>query len=209
MKDTRKLLFMGLLCTLLIFSNIVGLKIILLFKLPVSCSVFMYPITFLIVAAITELYGYKTAFKSVLVAFLCQLVCFGLSTLICNLPMGATSLTIDQALQTLLANEVTGSIYHPAFSLIIGTSVAFVVSQTINICLYSYFHKHIFSWLAAALSMLIALVIDAIIFIAISKVGVIPGGTVAEAFMNQFIIRVALTLVLTIVFPFITAKKDN
>ncbi len=212
MKDSRKLFFMGLLTALLIFSNIVAAKITVVAKLPLPCSVFIYPFTFLCVAIITHLYGAKDGMKSIAFALITQIIFFGFSILVANVPNQVDTLAEANSIQAILAPEVTNGIYHPGFKLMIGAIVSFGVSQLINVGLYTFAKKYTFKAVSSALSILIALLIDAVIFVAITGIGNISGNTIGITLINQFVARVILTIVSVIIFCIFTIgdkKKED
>ncbi len=208
MKDTKKIFLTSLLSILFIFSNVVASKITLIAKLPVSSSVFIYALTFLCVLLIIHSYGYKEGVKSICIALFCQCICFCLSIIICNIPNGSPTIATSRALQTILAPEKTNNIYHPAFSLMFGSLLSFFFSQIINASLYEIFNKYTMNILAASLSMLISLILDAALFTLITNIGVINTMTIAEAIMNQFIIRVFISIILTILFLMFSLKNE-
>jgi len=211
MKDSRKMFFMGLLSALLIFSNIVAVKITVVAKLPLSCNVFVYPFTFLCVAIITHLYGAKDGMKSVAFALISQIIFFGFSMLIVNVPNQVDTLAEANSIQAILAPDVTNGIYHPNIKLMIGSTLAFGISQLINIGLYTFSKKYTFKAVSASLSILLASIIDAVLFVVITEIGIIGGNTVVITLLNQFITRVILTVISVIIFCLFTIniKKEE
>ena len=113
MKDGRKLFFTGLLVALLIVTNIVAVKVTVIAQLPLSCSIFVYPFTFLCIAIISDLYGAKSAIKSVCFAVLAQVLLTIVGTIIVNLPNQVSTIVEANTLQQLIAPELKNGIYMP------------------------------------------------------------------------------------------------
>lgn len=200
--------FMGLLSALLIFSNIVAAKITVVANLPLSCNVFVYPFTFLCVAIITHLYGVKDGIKSVSFALIIQILFFGLSMLIANVPNQVDTIIEANSIQATLAPDVTNGFYHPSFKLMFGSLLSFAVSQMINIGLYAFSKKYTFKAISASLSILLASVIDAVIFIIIT--GTVGSNSIALTLVNQFVARVITTVISVIILCIFTiGDKKN
>lgn len=208
MKDKRKIFFTSLLTILLIFSNIVVSKITVVANLPLSCSIFIYPFTFLCITIIADLYGAKEAMKSVAYAIICQILVFILCTVIANLPNQVDTLMQANALQSLLAPELTNGIYHPNFTIMIGTLLSFGISQLINIGLYTLAKKYTFKVVSSALAILFAFVIDTVLFNVIKSIGV-TNNNFTLTIINQFVVGVVITVISVILFCIFTAGSNK
>ena len=79
MIKNKNIFLTSLLCVLLIFSNLIRVKVVSIFGFMFSSSIIVYPFTFLCVLLITYKYGYKEALKSVLYAFILQILFYILS----------------------------------------------------------------------------------------------------------------------------------
>jgi len=208
MKDTRKILFVSLLTALLVFSNIVAIKMTVVAKLPLPCNLFIYPFTFLCVAVISELYGSKSAVKSVVFAVLVQIIISIVGTIIVNLPNQVSTLVEANALQQILAPELSNGMYMPNMKMLIGIIISFVSSQLINIGIYTFIKKLTFKPIACALAILIAIIVDTIIYVPISTFGV-EGINLTLRILNQFVVGVIITFISVVLFSiFTTGKKE-
>ena len=195
-KDGRKIFFSALLAVLLVMSNILALKITVVAKLPLACSFFVYPFTFLCTVAITELYGHKSSLKSVLSAVLIQIIVLVLITITLNLPNQIDTIDKSNALAVLFGNSSAAGIVFPDLRSIIASLIGFVVSQIICIYLYKFARKNTFKGVAIALAVLLGIILDAVIFVLISKVGTIPSNELVIQLINQFVIGVVATIII-------------
>ena len=210
MTDKRKVFFTALLTTLLIISNITVSKMTVIANLPLPCSIFTYPFTFLCVAVIAHLYGSSEAMKSVGYAICCQILVFIVCIVVANVPNQVDTIMQANALQQLLAPDVTNGIYHPNVFVMLGTIVSFVISQLINIGLYSASKKHTFKAVSSSLSILFAYIIDAVIFSVIMSIGVATNN-LSLTIVNKFIVGVVTTAISVILFCIFTIgdKKEK
>lgn len=208
MKDTRKIFFISLLTALLIFSNIVAVKITVVAKLPLPCSIFVFPFTFLCVAVISELYGSKSAVKSVCFALLSQIIISIVGTIIVNLPNQVTTVVEANALQQILAPEYNNGIFMPNMKILLGTIVGFITSQMINIGVYTFSKKLTFKPIACALSILISIMVHTIIYLPISSIGA-GDVNITLQILNQFVVGVIITFISVILFSIFTIGKKE
>lgn len=209
MKDGRKMFFTGLLVALLIVTNIVAVKVTVIAQLPLSCSIFVYPFTFLCTAVITELYGAKDARKSIYCALGIQLLMLVLYIIVINVPNQIDTIMEANALQTILASVTKGEIYLPEFKTIIASLIGFGVSQLINIGLYSFARKNTFKLISIALSTLIAMIVDTAIYVLITQVGVLAGNELVLAVIYRFVVDVVATIVIIPLFMLFSIKKKE
>lgn len=210
MKDSRKMFFMGLLACLFVFSNIVSAKVTVIAKLPLPCSIFVYPFMFLCVAIITHLYGAKDGRKSIYFTLITQVVFFGFSILVSNMPNQVDTLAQANSIQAALAPNITNGFYHPAFSLMIGSLIAFTISQMINVGLYSYAKKYTYKSVSSALSILISTIVYAVIFVIATNLNGTASNTLVLKLINQFVASVITTVISVILFSIFTiGDKKN
>ena len=209
MKDGRKMFFSGLLAALLIVTNIVAVKVTVIAQLPLSCSIFVYPFTFLCTAIITELYGAKEARKSVYSALAIQLLMLILYIVVINMPNQIYTINEANALQTILASVTSGETYLPEFKTIIASLIGFGASQLINIGLYSFARKNTFKIVSVALSVLIAMIVDTAIYILITETGVLAGNELVLAVIYRFVADVVATIVIIPLFMLFSIKKKE
>ena len=209
MKDGRKIFFTGLLVALLIVTNIVAVKVTVIAQLPLSCSIFVYPFTFLCTAIITELYGAKDARKSIYSALGIQLLMLILYVVVINMPNQIDTIHESNALQTILASATIGEIYLPEIRTIIASLIGFGVSQLICVGLYSFARKNTFKIICIALSALIAMIVDTALYVLISQVGILAGNELVLTVVYRFVANVVATIVIIPLFMLFSIKKEE
>ncbi len=208
MKESRKIFFTILLAALLIFSNIVVVKIIHVQNLTFAASIFTYPFTFLCVLILTEIYGMKISFQSLFYSILAQLIMLTVGTIIVNIPTDPSSVLGANALQTIIAPEKVNEIYMPNIKIIITSLGAFAIAQSAAIFVYNYLRKNINKIVAFSVAVLMAIMIDSLIFIPITNIG-IDNSVILPRIMNQLIVAVASAFIMSIVYMAINKKPEN
>lgn len=209
MKDGRKMFFSALLGVLLVISNIVAIKMTVVAKLPLSCSIFVYPFTFLCTSVITELYGSKDARKSVFFALLIQVIVLIAYIAVINVPNQIDTIEQANSLQRILTPFGANGNYYPELRPIIASLVAFVISQLINIVVYTFSKKYTFKLIAVALSVIIAMIVDTSLYVFISQAGLLAGNELILALINRFVANVVASVVVIILFMIFSIKKKE
>ena len=209
MKDSRKIFFASLLVALLIISNIVAIKMTVIAKLPLSCSIFVYPFTFLCTTAIAELYGNKDARKSVLFAIIIQLIVLISYIIVVNVPNQIDTIDQANALQRTLTPIGLNDNFYPDMRPIIASIIAFTLGQLINIGLYSFARKNTYKLIAVALSVIIAMIVDTTLYVVISQINVIPNNELIIQLINRFVVDVVAAIIIIPLFMLFTIKKKS
>jgi len=209
MKDGRKVFFSTLLSVLLIISNIVAIKVTVVAKLPLSCSVFIYPFTYLCTALISELYGNKDARKSILYAIIIQIIVLLAYILVTNVPNQINSIDKANALQKVLTPYGINGNYYPELRPIIATLVAFTIGHIVNVGLYSFAKKNTFKLIAVALSVIIGMIVDTCIYVLISQMGTLAGNELVLQLINRFVVNVVASVIIIILFMIFSIRKKE
>lgn len=211
MKDNKKVFLTTIVAILLVFSNVISANITSILGSPITCSIFIYPITFLGILLLTSFYGKEEGHRGIIISLIAQIIIFALSTLICNLPSTTESLEISNDLKIILAPDVTNGFYHPSINLMIGTLLSFVIAQLVSVHLYSYLKKTTDKSISAFFALLSGLVIDAIIFILFTTLGTNTQTSLSSAITTQIVIRIIIAAILTLIFYVATlnAKKEK
>ena len=208
--DLRKLFLMYMVPCLLILANIVASKVTLVFGYPISCSIFIYPFTFLCVALITHFYGTKEGLRSIVLALFCQIVFYVLSILVCNLPTDENSLVNANALKVILAPQTFNNLCYPSVKMMIGVLLAFTLAQIFNVYLYDAANYYAMKYFSAFMSILTSLILDALIFVSITKIGTNANTNLFNAIIIQIIARFIFTIIALGIFYLVTySKKKN
>ena len=209
MKDFRKIFFSALLPALLIISNILTVKLTVVANLPLPCSVFVYPFTFLCTIVIAEIYGGKEARKSVYSAVIVQAIIIMAIIVGCNLPNQVDTINLANSLRDILTPTFIGSYYLPDIRLILASFVGFILSELTAIGLYSFARKNTYKLVASSLAILIGLILDSVLFVFISKMGVIESNELIIQLVNRFVVDVVVTLVFIPLFAIFSIKKKE
>lgn len=209
MRDGRKLFFTTLLTVLLIVSNIIAIKMTVVAKLPLSCSVFVYPFTFLCTSIIAELHGNHEARKSVLFALIIQIIVLLIYIFIANLPNQIDTIDKANALQKVLTPFSSNGKYYPELRQVISSLLAFTLGQLVNISLYSFAKKNTFKIIAVALAVVIAMIVDTSAYVLVSQVGLIPNNELIILLINRFVVNVVVSAIIITLFMLFTIKKEE
>jgi len=209
MKDGRKIFFGGLLAALLIIANIVSAKVTVIAQLPLSCSIFVYPFTFLCTAIITELYGAKEARKAVYSAMGIQLLMLIAYIVVINVPNQVDTILEANALQSILASVTSGETYLPDLRIIFASLIGFGVAQIVNIGLYSFARKNTFKIISVALAALLAMIVDTVLYLLIAEVGVLVADELILQMVYRFVVNVVATVIIIPLFMLFSIKKEE
>jgi len=209
MKDSKKIFFSTLLGVLLVISNIVAIKLTVIAKLPLSCSVLIYPFTFLCTSLIAELYGNKDARKSVLFAVFIQIIVLIAYIAVVNVPNQIDTISEANALQKVLTPFGANGKYYPEIRPIIASLIVFVFGQLVNIGIYSFSRKYTFKIIAVALSVVIAMIVDTTLYVLISQVGMLAGNELILQLINRFVANIVAAVIVIILFMIFSIKKKE
>ncbi len=206
--DSRKLFLMYMIPCLVVFANIVASKVTLIFGYPIAASIFIYPFAFLCVTLITHLYGTKDGMQSIILALFCQVIFYGLSILVCNLPTEEGALINANALRTILTPEVLDGLYYPSVKILIGSLVGFTLGEIFNVYLYDATVHYTNKYLSAFVSIFASLIVDALIFVSVSKLGTTADTSVFNATIIQIVARLIFSIILLGIFALVTHNES-
>lgn len=160
-------LLSGIFLAALIAANLLGTKITVIFGVSVSVGIFAYPLTFLITDIITEASGKEAARQLVFAGLVAQLLVLGLVLLSIALPP-ASRYDADEAYRTVFSNSAR---------IILGSLIAFLVSQTFDIWAFHRLRQATggrLLWLRNNASTMASQFIDTVIFMFIAFYLVTP-----------------------------------
>jgi uncharacterized integral membrane protein (TIGR00697 family) len=180
MKNNARLqILFGLFIALLVGMNLLGGKIVSLFGVPVSVSIFMVPLTFLITDIVAEVYG-KFTVKYFITSGIISLVAVFLFT----------SLFVYLEPHARYGfNEEYETIFGSSLRMIIASIAAFLLSQTHDIIAFEWWKKKTKGkalWLRNNLSTVVSQLIDTFVFMMIAFYQITP------KFTFSFIISLAI-----------------
>lgn len=159
----------------LLLSNIIGVKIISIFGVNMSVSIFIFPLTFLILDAITEVYG-KQKSQEILYSSLSALL----------ISMAAIALAVYmQPAGRFTNNAEFITIFQSSLRIMFASVIAFLISQTNDIFSFSVIKEKThgrFLWLRNNVSTIISQFLDTTLFMFIAFYQMTPRFDVAYIF---------------------------
>ena len=178
-----------LLFTLYIFSNIAAAKLVFLeqFGVVVTPGVFIYPMTFLIVDLLNEFYGFRLARKAILFAFISN----GFIVVL----LSATSFL--PGLPGWRLNEPYGAVTNYFSSVLIASSISFLVSEYVNsylLCKIKELTNSELLFLRVFLSSFFAVIVDSFIFCFIAFFGSMPASDILDIIYIQIAIKMCFAV---------------
>ncbi len=138
-------------------SNLLGIKIVTIWGVSTSVSIFIAPFLFLITDAIEEVYGKKIVFNLITAAIFSLVLVFGFLAL---------SIWMDPAARFTYNQEYT-TIFGFSLRMIFASITAFFISQLNDMFIFSYLKKKTngkFLWLRNNVSTIISQTVDTFIF---------------------------------------------
>lgn len=178
----------------LIVSNIITNKQTELFGLAITCGSFLIPVNYVVNDVLAEVYGFKKARFSTLLAFACNLCAVIFFTL------------------TLIAPTFETFENQWAFDIVLGSTprillasfTAYIVGSLINAKIMDTLHKrhgekHLFG--RCLLSTIVGEVLDMTVFTVIAFLGVLPLWVIGEMIMAASVVKICVEIIL---YPLIT-----
>lgn len=186
MKQEKLLLLTSFFSTFFIISNILANKIISIGFFEVTASIICYPITFLIANIMTNEFG-KTITKKVLnITIIVQLLILIITSLVVLIPTNNLTDT-SNAYNVLFTSNLR---------VVIGACIAFYISQKVNIYSFNKIkykcNNYIFSII---LSTFISLLVDVLIFISISFIGIINFSELLKLIRNIYLSELIISII--------------
>lgn len=209
MGNKRKIFFNSLLSSAIILSILSITKITVVLNIPIACSFFIFPITYLCISIVNELGGYKEAISSLLSAVGVTIISYLFITLMLNLPNQLSTINEANAIQLLYGGSTYLSYYIPNIRLILGSTLGLLISGLILIVLYSTVSKYTYKTISCFLSNLISLLIYNAIFVGITQLGIIDNHDFIMMMLNRFIFSVAWTVIISILFSVFSYHKKK
>lgn len=188
---TRSLFFFaifygGMVC----IAGVLGNKQVALGPLAVEAGIFAFLLLVAVSSAVAELHGRDVANRLVRIGFVPLIVSLLLSLLVWSLP--ASQEMVERRPVDLAAIQ---GILFATWRIWIGGIIAYGVSQTLNVTIFSWLKRDggKLLWLRAAVAGVLSQIVDTLIFIGIAFYGVFPIG---ELLMGQMLAKVTLSAVL-------------
>ncbi|MHB2245658.1 queuosine precursor transporter [Pseudomonas fitomaticsae] len=173
-----------LLLVLYVFSNIGATKLIYIeqFDVVLTPGVFLYPLTFLVVDMLNELYGFKLARRAIFFGFLSNALIILLLSAAKMMP-GVSDWKLDAPY---------GEVVSHVSSVLLASSVSFLFSEYINsylLCKIKQLTNSRYLFLRVFFSTVFAVLIDSVLFCFIAFYGVLESGEILSIVMVQITIK--------------------
>ena len=182
----------ALFVTLYLISNIMAVKVIGLAELfYFDAGTITFPLTYMLGAVITEIWGYGIARRTILITFVCNLI------LVIFTQIGVYMPSPDYMTET--ANA-----YNHIFSyvprIIVGSLVAFLLGELTNaktMSLIKKLTKGKYLWLRTIGSSAIGYMLDSVAFVVIAFYGTISNEELLMMMLFQYIMKLSFEILLS------------
>lgn len=187
--------------TALVIANVLAGKIVMIGSFVIPAAVITYAFTFLFTDIIHERYGKEAAQQAILYGFAAQIFASIMIFVGQYLPVAPFAPEAQTAYDTLLGQN---------YRFVIASTAAYLVSQNIDVYLFSSLKKATnskFKWLRNNLSTIASQFIDTAIFITIAFIGDVPN--IFVMIFSQFVIKLILALIDTPLFYLFTRETKT
>lgn len=168
-----------------IISNIQTVKLIEIFGLETSLGNILYGTTFLATDILNLKYGEKAAKESIKYGFISMI----LMTLFMAITLLYSPSTND------FANESLKIIFSFNIRITLASIAAYLVSQLVDARLFNYLHtKYNKIWLSNNLSTMVSQILDTLIFVIITYIGIVPINAVVKLMISMYIFKFIVAL---------------
>lgn len=208
-KTNQNYLFLSMMfVSILILCNIISIKPIKLFNIDntvitVPASAFLFIFTFFISNVIVHTFGNKAAKQLTKFGIICQLLCATIFLIVDTLP--SSSQNIQTSYHLILGNNLM---------FLVGGTIAYEISQKLNIYLFSKLSKTKSKSFSNFISLAVSQIVDDVLFIGIGfgiglryLFNVDLFITMLIMIASQYSIKLILSIIITPVFSRITKKS--
>ena len=150
------------------------------------------------------MYGSNEARKSVYSALIVEFL-----ILVALVPNQVDTIDKANSLREILTPNVIGNYYLPDIRMVLASFIGFALSQLAAIGLYSFGRKATFKLVASSLASLVGLILDSILFMFISKMGILENNELIIQMVNRFVVGVVATIVFIPLFAIFSIKKKE
>jgi queuosine precursor transporter len=200
----------ALFVTTLVISNIIAVKLVILFGLIVPAAVILFPIAYIFGDVLTEVYGYARARQVIWTGFFCNLIAviaIWIGGQLLPAPFWSAGVfTTPQA-----AQQAYQAILGFTPRLLAASFVAYLIGEFLNSFVLAKLKVRTagrFLWLRTISSTIIGQGADSAVFITFAFVGIIPTGGLLQAIFSQWFLKVAYeTLATPLTYAVVNALK--
>lgn len=192
----------GLLITCYITSNVMSVKILNIFNIPfLDNGTLIFPITYMLGDVLTEVWGFKTAKKVIIITLLCNIFFIAFTSLGIILPTSGDAQTMSDAYKTVFLQTPR----------ILGASlVAFLIGEFSNSFVLEKLKqktngKHL--WLRTIGSSVVGHFLDTTIFLIIAFVGVVEFKELVVMILIQYAIKLGIEAICATPLAYLLVNK--
>ncbi len=184
-KSMHKLTLLSMLfLASLLTANITAVKLFSVGELVMTAGILMYPITFLFLDTITEVWGRKTAQRIVWSGLFCNILVIGVIQLASILP--AASFWPHQESYEVILGAVP--------RMVLASLTAYIISQSLDITLFTWIKNKTHGkklWLRTNISTMASQLIDSLIFMFVAFFGVLTVSEIFTAMFSEYLIKLS------------------
>src|SRR5436309_12494583 len=180
--------FLGIAClfvTCLIVSNIVAVKLAVIFGLILPAAVVIFPVSYILGDVLTEVYGYARARQVIWLGFGCNLIAVVVIQVALALPPAPFWAPNQAAYETILG-------FTPR--LLVASFIAYLVGEFANSAVLARMKvvtRGRYLWTRTIGSTLVGEGLDSAVFITIAFFGIMPHGELLPTIVTQWLFKPA------------------
>lgn len=177
----------------LIVSNVIAVKLVVLFGLSVDAAVIVFPISYIIGDVLTEVYGFRRARQAIWIGFFCNLLTVLAVTLALKLPP-ADFWTLPGFDSPSAAQGAYQAVLGMAPRILGASFAAYLVGEFLNAAVLARLKvrtagRHL--WLRTISSTVVGQGADSLVFVSLAFGGLLAGADLGTAILSQWLFKVA------------------
>lgn len=180
----------SLLITLYLTSNLMAVRIIQVGEFSLfDAGTIVFPLTYMLGDALTEVWGFRTARKTIILTAICNLILVGFTALGCLLPVPEYQTELAAAYQTIFG-------FVPR--ILFASAAAFLGGELINSFVMVRLKEKTqgkYLWVRTILSSVAGHAFDTTLFVFLAFWGVSPFGELVSMIVVQYLLKVLLEAV--------------
>lgn len=192
----------GLLITCYITSNVMSVKILNIFNIPfLDNGTLIFPITYLLGDILTEVWGFKTARRVIIITLLCNVFFIAFTSLGIILPTSGDQQIISDAYKTVFLQTPR---------ILLASLIAFIVGEFSNSFVLEKIKektkgKHL--WIRTIGSSVVGHFLDTSIFLLIAFFGIVEFNELLLMILIQYLIKLGIEALCATPFAYLIVSK--
>ena len=182
----------GLFAVILVVSNIIAVKLVLVAGLVLPAAVVLFPLAYILGDVVTEVYGYAAARRMIWTGFAANLLAVAAIWLAVRLPAAPFwHAGLGSAAE---AQAAFRALFGFTPRLLAASFTAYLVGEFLNAYIMAKLKVRTegrWLWLRTVTSTIVGEGVDAATFIALAFYGIIPAGGLLQAVVSQWLVKVA------------------